>query len=151
MKKLAVPHFKQEFPHTCLPACVRMVLAYQGYTHNEEELAQAFGTVPFLGTPPENVVAGLQNLGYHGLCFENATMDRLRHLLGHDWPVIVFLRAADLPHGRAGLHAVVVVSIESQSVICQDPSLGHSNLRLTMSSFLRAWSALDHQGLVVWK
>ena len=77
MKKLAVPHLKQEYPYTCLPACVRMVLAYRGYTHNEEELTQAFGTGPFLGTPPEKVVAGLQNLGYHGLWFENATMDRL--------------------------------------------------------------------------
>ena len=151
MKTLAVPHFRQQHSHTCLPACVRMLLAYRGYTHNEDELAQAFGTVPFLGTPPEKVVAGLQSLGYHGMWFENATLDRLRHLLAHDWPVIVFLRAADLPHGISGLHAVVVIGIESQSVICQDPSLSNSKLRLAMKLFLHAWSALDHQGLVVWK
>ena len=26
--KLAVPHYRQSQSHTCLPACVRMVLAY---------------------------------------------------------------------------------------------------------------------------
>lgn len=44
--KLAVPHFRQEHPHTCLPACVRMALAYWGKEYSEEELAQVFGTEP---------------------------------------------------------------------------------------------------------
>ena len=33
--KLPVPHFRQQLPHTCLPACVRMVLAYWGKEHSE--------------------------------------------------------------------------------------------------------------------
>ena len=150
MKKLAVPHFQQQHPYTCIPACARMVLAYWGHTHGEEELAQAFDTLPFLGTLPEKAVDGLKKLGYHALWFENATIERLLNLLAHEWPVVVFLRAADLPHGRAGLHAVVLVDIEEKSVICQDPSLKTSDFRLSVSIFWRAWSALDHQGLVIW-
>ena len=30
---LPVPHFKQEYPHTCVVACIRMVLAYLGQEH----------------------------------------------------------------------------------------------------------------------
>lgn len=146
--RLAVPHLRQQQPHTCLPACVRMVLAYWGKEYTEEELAEPFGTVPLWGTRPENVVAGLENLGYHALWFENTTVERLLELLAKDWPAIVFLRASDLPHGRAGLHAVVVVGIEGEQVICLDPALDHP-LHLGLSPFLKAWSSLGHQGVVV--
>lgn len=147
--KLAVPHFRQQYPHTCLPACVRMVLAHWGKEHSEEELAQALGTVAVWGTRPESVVAGLEGLGYHALWFENATLERLFDLLAHGWPVIAFLRAADLPHGRAGLHAVVIVGIEGERVTYLDPNLDHQ-FSLELSSFLKAWSSLGYQGLVVW-
>lgn len=88
-----------------------MVLAYRGRKYSEQELVQALGTVRGLGTNPESAITGLESMGYHALWFENATLERLIDLLGHDWPVIVFLRAANLPHGRAGLHAVVMGQI----------------------------------------
>ena len=147
--KLTVPHFQQQYPHTCLPACVRMVLVYWGQEHTEEELVRELGTVPIWGTQPDRAVAGLEGLGYHALWFENATLERLLDLLVQNWPVIVFLRAADLPQGRAGLHAVVVVGIEGEGVFCLDPHLDQE-LRFELSSFLKIWSHLGHQGLVVW-
>lgn len=145
---LPVPHYRQSHPHTCLPACVRMILAYHGKHHAEAELATIFGTVPF-GTLPENVVAGLEQLGYRGFWFENATIARLSVLLGQGWPVIVFFRAADLPHGTRGLHSVVVVEIQDEQVVCLDPVLDH-NLLLDMSFFLYAWAKLNNQSFVVW-
>ena len=33
-----VPHFQQELDYSCLPACVRMVLAYYGDQRPEPEL-----------------------------------------------------------------------------------------------------------------
>lgn len=126
-----------------------MVLAYWGKEHSEEELAHAFGTVPVWGTRPDSAVVGLEGLGYHALWFEDATLERLLDLLSQKWPVIVFLRAADLPHGRAGLHAVIVAGMENEIVICLDPSLDRE-LSLELSLFLKAWSKLGHQGLVVW-
>lgn len=147
--KLEVPHFKQQHPHTCLPACVQMVLAYWGKTHNEEELAQAFATVPVWGTRPENVVAGLEKLGYHALWFQGATFERLLELLDHGWPIIVFVRAVDLPHGRIGLHAIVAIGIEEGRLIYLDPAVdGEQHMEL--GAFFEAWSGLGHQGLAVW-
>lgn len=67
-----------------------MVLAYRGRKHSEQELVRALGTVCGLGTNPESAIAGLESMGYHALWFENATLERLIDLLGHDWPVIVF-------------------------------------------------------------
>ena len=146
---LSVPHYRQKSPEACLPACVRMVLAYRGRQHSEQALVQALGTVLGLGTNPESAITGLESMGYHALWFENATLERLIDLLGHDWPVIVFLRAANLPHGRAGLHAVVLVEINDEQAICLDPSLDQP-LTLELSTFLSAWSILGGQGLVVW-
>lgn len=73
---LAVPHFRQSSPETCLPACVRMVLAYREKEHSEPELAEALGTVRGLGTNPEGAIKGLESLGYHALWFENAALPR---------------------------------------------------------------------------
>lgn len=49
-----------------------MVLAFRGQHHTETELAQAFNTVPLLGTLPENVVSGLEEMGY-GLAGQEIT------------------------------------------------------------------------------
>ncbi len=146
---LSVPHYKQSTPYTCLPACVRMILAFHGHAHTETELAQAFSTVPLLGTLPENVVSGLEAMGYHSLWFENASLERLRLLVAHGWPSIALVRAADLPHGVAGLHAVVVIDLTDDAITFLDPTQSHAT-RLDLSAFVRAWAKLDHQGLVVW-
>ena len=95
-----------------------MVLAYREKKHSEPELAEALGTVRGLGTNPEGAIKGLESLGYHALWFENAARERLADLLSQSWPVIVFLRASSLPHGRAGLHAVVLVEIDDSQVTC---------------------------------
>jgi ABC-type bacteriocin/lantibiotic exporter with double-glycine peptidase domain len=146
---LSVPHYRQKSPDACLPTCVRMVLAYRGRQHSEQELVRALGTVRGLGTNPESAIAGLESMGYRALWFENATLERLVDLLGHDWPVIVFLRAANLLHGRTGLHAVILVEINAEQAICLDPNLDQP-LTLELSTFLSDWSILDNQGLVVW-
>ena len=56
---------------------------------------------------------------------------------------------AELPHGRAGVHAVIIVGIEEEQVICLDPTL-EVELRLTLFAFLEVWSGLGNQGMVVW-
>lgn len=51
---LNVPLMPQEHPWTCLPACIRMVLAYRGKLIDEAEIAAACRTVPLRGTQIEN-------------------------------------------------------------------------------------------------
>ncbi len=43
---LDVPLLPQEHPWTCLPACIRMVLAYRGKRVEEGDIAAACGTTP---------------------------------------------------------------------------------------------------------
>lgn len=126
-----------------------MILAYHGHTHTEEELVQAFNTVPGLGTQPHHVVSGLQALGYHALWFERASMDRLKELLASEWPVIVFLRAQDLPYGQTGLHAVVLTGIREDRAIALDPTLDEE-LALDLTHFDEMWANLGRQGMVIW-
>lgn len=146
---LDVPLLPQEHPWTCLPACIRMILAYRGKTIGEAEIAAACGTVPLRGTQPERAVEGVQELGYQALWFENADLHRLQDLIEHDWPVIVFLRARDLPGGGSGLHGVVVIGIEDEGATVLDPQ-SSSRYTVARKPFLSAWQALDAQGMVVW-
>lgn len=146
---LDVPLLRQEHPWTCLPACIRMVLAYRGQFIEEADIAAACRTMPLRGTLPERAVEGVQELGYHALWFENADLVRLQDLINHDWPVIVFLRARDLPGGITGLHGVVVIDVAPKGVTVLDPQAG-KRYTLGQGSFLSAWRALDAQGMVIW-
>jgi ABC-type bacteriocin/lantibiotic exporter with double-glycine peptidase domain len=122
---LNVPLLPQEHPWTCLPACIRMVLAYRGKLIAEADIAAACGTAPLRGTQPERAVEGVQSLGFQALWFENADLPRLQDLLEHDWPVIVFLRARDLPGGGQGLHGVVVTGMANDGIVVLDPQPGN--------------------------
>lgn len=57
---LDVPLLRHEHPWTCLPACIRMVLAYRGQLIEEAEIAAACRTTPLRGTQPERAVEGVQ-------------------------------------------------------------------------------------------
>lgn len=127
-----------------------MVLAYLGDEQPEKKLALAFQTAPGWGTLPEHVETALMIWGYRVRWFEGATLERLEQLHANHFPVIVFLRAVDLPHGTGGLHAVVIVDIDEQAVTCLDPVLDH-DLKLTIAEFLRIWSRLNNQGMVIWR
>ena len=126
-----------------------MVLAYRGKIHSESEIARACGTVILRGTRPEEAVEGVQKLGYRALWFENADLERLVNLIEHRWPIIVFLRASDLPHGKYGLHCVVVVGIDDERVLMLDPRLG-AHFEFPVAEFLTVWQALNSQGMVIW-
>jgi hypothetical protein len=43
---LNVPHFRQELEYSCVPACVRMVLAHYGDIRTEADLRLLLDTEP---------------------------------------------------------------------------------------------------------
>ena len=43
---ITVPHFAQEMDKTCVPASVRMLLAYLGIERSEREIAALLGATP---------------------------------------------------------------------------------------------------------
>jgi len=149
MIKLSVPHFQQATSYTCIPACVRMVLAYHGKFYSEQELAFAFHTVPLLGTLPENITPALEEWGHHVRWFERGTLEQLTKLLAQNLPVILFVRAKDLPQGGSGLHALVVVRLDHRAAVLLDPTLKKA-LRLNIKEFIRIWTNFGNEGMVIW-
>jgi ABC-type bacteriocin/lantibiotic exporter with double-glycine peptidase domain len=82
---LPVPHFEQSRDGTCLPACVRMVLAFWNRPMSEKELASLLGTKPF-GTAFDNVEK-IKRLGF-AVEFGSLTATQLRANLQRNRPVI---------------------------------------------------------------
>jgi len=146
--RLKVPHFRQEYPYTCLPACIRMVLAYRGKKHTERQIATICQTLPPFGTQPEMVEEGLAQLGYHCRWFEGATIEKLRELILNDWPIIIFVYAADLHHGGSGLHAVVLVEVGKRKVIVLDP-IAKQATQIDIKPFETMWTNFGNQGMVI--
>lgn len=83
---LPVPHFEQSRDGACLPACVRMVLAYWGDARQEEEIAALLGTRSF-GTPISSA-ARLSTWDYDVTVVDQISQSMLEKLLGDSKPVI---------------------------------------------------------------
>jgi ATP-binding cassette, subfamily B, bacterial len=145
--RLEVPAFRQEQSHTCLPACLRVVLAYLGRRLPEAELAALCGTRR-VGTSLRGALEALDELGCDALYLPRGTLEDLALYLSADRPVIAFLRLEELGAGIVGSHAVVVCGLTETNVWVVDPSAG-DEVALEVEVFLRSWSAQGSEGLVV--
>src|SRR5438876_3932581 len=61
---MLVPHFFQASEQTCGAACLRMLVAALGVSHDEATIAQHCGTTP-LGCTVQDLISGAQSLGLH--------------------------------------------------------------------------------------
>ncbi len=59
--------FRQEHSHSCIPACIRIVLNHWGRRHTEAELSSACGSISGLGTLPEKAVEGMERMKKKGI------------------------------------------------------------------------------------
>ena|SRR5882672_5145294 len=92
---LNVPHFKQEQAGSCTAACVRMVLAYHGRAHSEDELRRLLGTGP-RGTPARNVIQ-ISSLGFE-VDVKFSTVAELAAALLAGTPPIVYVDTGSLDY-----------------------------------------------------
>ncbi len=140
-----VPHFPQERGNSCLPACVRMVLAFYGAEHNEAELCQLFRTRG-MGTSPARVMINLLRLGFQALVFDG-TMSLLASSLMDGQPCIVHVWTEHLTYWRgrdATIHAVVVTTLTDDEVVVNDPALDDSQQRIPLDEFRDAWRSAGY-------
>jgi ABC-type bacteriocin/lantibiotic exporter with double-glycine peptidase domain len=134
-----VPHFKQEFNHSCIPACVRMVLAYHGYSFSEDELRQLMGTGPH-GTYARDILR-ISSLGFD-VHLRAALTSELRAGLASGTPPIVFLATSFLDYwNMSANHVAVVVALDSTNISLNDPYFDTAPQQVAMSSFQQAWAA----------
>ncbi len=116
---LNVPHCKQEFPYSCIPACARMVLAFFGRKHTEAGLRTRMRTDPS-GTPVRRLTE-LTHLGFD-VDFLVTDIAGLTAYLTSGLPPIALLSTAALPYwSKSCDHVAVVVGVDDSWVHLNDP------------------------------
>lgn len=148
--KLDIPYHRQEKTTTCGPACVRMVVAYNGTVISESELEEVCET-SWLGNTCEELASGANKLGYEAVVMENMTLDDLEDSLKADIPIVALLDPAVLYDGVQGFgHFVVINGLTENAVCYHDPDL-EKDLSKNTQVFLRAWARYSFRGLKLWK
>jgi ABC-type bacteriocin/lantibiotic exporter with double-glycine peptidase domain len=146
---LSVPHFEQSRDGACLPACVRMVLAYWDQSLSEAEVAKILGAKAY-GTPISNVLR-LDRQGFQ-VDLAPLTPDQLKDILLVNRPVIARVWTPMLeywPHEDTS-HVVVVVGFDETYVYLNDPALSKPAQATVWDSFLAAWAEFDETGIVIY-
>lgn len=142
---LQVPHFPQTNPqgrNSCVPAALRMVLAFQGVAFEEEELCNLLETQQ-VGTEVLNVLLLNQRLARCHAEVVSASLDDLARWLQEGIPPVVFVSTVPLSYWKTEcLHALVVVGVEEQSVFVHDPAFEIVPLTIPRDEFLAAWGEL---------
>jgi len=143
-----VPYFQQSVSGYCLPACVRMVLAYQGAEHTEQEISKILGTRK-MGTPCY-AVKRLAGWGYQ-VEYRSWSKRELLSVLDQGQPMIVFVQTIFLGYWQENVaHAIVVVGItDDQEFWVHDPAQSHGPLRVSQNGLLAAWGEFGYKGAVV--
>jgi ABC-type bacteriocin/lantibiotic exporter with double-glycine peptidase domain len=144
---LPVPHYRQSADGQCLPACVRMVLAYLERELSEAQVAKLLRSQSF-GTPAPNV-RYLESLGF-SVTYGPISLARLRAYVQNGKPCIVFVQAGDLLHsGSEGFHAVVVVGVGEHSVYVNDPASDVAPQSVPLDHLMLAWSEFEYACAVI--
>ena len=140
------PFYKQEKFDSCLPACLRMVLAAKGLMCSEEQLRELCGWSPGRAVCSTDVVVAAHALGFVR-SYEDyeLSLHDLRDLTRAGlFPIVgVDLR----PYGQIGQHAQVVVAVASHGVAVQDPLLGPFVSKLFV--FEEAWRGGDFLTILI--
>jgi ABC-type bacteriocin/lantibiotic exporter with double-glycine peptidase domain len=138
---LPVPHSPQERPHSCLPACVRQVLAYLGRTVSESELDRLFEAEDF-GVPGHRLQR-LTRWGYR-VQYRPISEAKLHEFLDRQVPVIALVRTEFLDYWREDVyHAVVLVGSDDSGFYLNDPQFYEALQRVARDAFLAAWIEMD--------
>jgi ABC-type bacteriocin/lantibiotic exporter with double-glycine peptidase domain len=144
---LQAPHFEQSRDGACLPACVRMVLAYQGDDRTEAEIAALLGTKPY-GTPISHVIR-LNEWGYVAVIASLSQPELTLHL-DRNTPVIARVWTGFLSHwSQVTSHVVVVVGYNERQVLINDPGTAHTPMAVDWDEFLMAWAEFDEMSVVI--
>jgi len=168
-----VPFHYQTLDYYCGPACLEMVFDYYGEDISQLEIAEVARTYPYstytdelrraahfsdtstsMGTEmPENITGyTLRQLGYSAFEQWSMTIDQLKTLIDHNFPIILLMwydQYYDSGHYR------VAVGYNNTHIILHDPwnnvawggRYGGPYLALSYSTFLDLWSYSGCWGL----
>ncbi len=142
---LKPPFYEQETPDSCVPACLRMVLASFGIEIPESEL-RTLCDCTFSGTDALKAVDVARQLGFTRTGKYTLSTEELRTLIADGYHPIVFvdLRPID---GLRDIHALVVIDVGQQEMIVLDPLKGERVLPSQV--FNAAWAMRHNLAIVV--
>jgi ABC-type bacteriocin/lantibiotic exporter with double-glycine peptidase domain len=140
-----LPFYKQEKPYSCVPACLRIVLADRGYILSEADLRERCDCT-FLGTEALKAVDALRSMG-----FKNSNKQTLRFselVLELDLGIypIVFVNLLPID-GVNDAHAMVVMSVDDEDIMVYDPLQGER--LLPRSTFDSAWAMMRNLTILI--
>jgi predicted double-glycine peptidase len=147
--ELAVPDVRQATTYTCSASALQAVLAYYGDEKREDQLATELGATPEDGAPPEQITRVARAHGLTADQRDNMTVDDLAVEVGKGHPVIVDIQAwSDTPRSSWADdwddgHYVIVVAVEPDRVVFEDPSVLGSRAELSRKEFTERWHDAD--------
>lgn len=127
------PFFHQAYPFSCVPACLKMILASLNYEISEPEL-RCLCECDETGTSPSKAVAAAIECGFDAYQ-ANLTFEELKELVAQHIMPIVFIRISE---EAIYSHAIVVYKISSTKVFAIDPENGES--KIDINKFTERWS-----------
>lgn len=146
---LKVPLIFQEDDFSCVPICIRMILAFivktnpEGYIPemNTEEISRSIGTDE-LGTALEkvkNINKKLQK-AVPSIEFEdmiNRNLDDIENEILGGKPVIAWIK-------NPFPHSIVLTGLDKEllTIYCNDPQKG--KVKMKMGEFMSAWARMDN-------
>lgn len=141
------PFHKQETDYTCVPACLRMVLASLGIFKTEQELRELCDCTSLEGTSALKAVDAARAAGFRGTRKQNLILDDLISELERGLFPIAYVETLLPPHGFAQSHALVVIAIEGDKVRALDPARGL--IALSKDEFLAEWDATRRLAILI--
>lgn len=145
---LPVPHFRQSDEASCLAACARMVLAYEGDARLETELIRLFDLDPAFGAPASRLLR-LERLG-HRVVYDSVSLSLLRNALDRSIPPIVLLKTGFLGYWSENVsHACVLVGLTENAAFLHDPWLASGPTEVTLTEFMAAWTEMDYLAAII--
>ncbi len=140
-----LPFYRQEKPYSCVPACLRMVLAVQGCVVIESELRELCDCT-FLGTEALNAVDALRKMGFSNSSKCNMKTTELMVALNAGLYPIVFVNLLPIDSVN-NPHAIIVTAIDEDEVNVCDPLQGER--LLPRSTFDTAWAMMRNLTILV--
>ena len=147
MSSLVVLHRRQLQQADCLAACSAMLLDYLQLPVDYARLVQLLGIRSY-GAAFSNL-RRLEELGV-SVTIEKGGVAKLRQALDQDMPVIVALNTGPLTHWTDDTaHALVVVGIEQDTVLVNDPEFEQAPQVISLDEFLLAWLEHDYRQALI--
>ena len=139
------PFYRQEEPYSCVPACLRMVLAAKGFVVSESVLRD-YCDCNFLGTDALKAVDALRSIGFYNSNKCTLRLPALMMELNAGCYPIAFLNLLPID-GINDPHAMVVIAIDDDFVNVYDPLQGERLLPRT--TFDTAWAMMRNLAILV--